>query len=276
MNTSVENFLKASTQRLNEVGVNSARLDCLILLEDATGKGRAWLLAHPEYSLPDSLITSLDKKITRRAAHIPLAYIRSQVEFYGRTFLVNEHVLVPRPESENIIQLLLALELPTAPSIVDVGTGSGALAITAKLELSQASVSATDIDQACLEMARQNATRLQAELSYFEMDLLAGMPQSPDVVLANLPYVPDELEINQAAKHEPELALFGGPDGLDLYRRMFAQIDSFGDDHTSRPLYIITESLPSQHLALAAIAKEKGYDLRTVAEFIQVFAKATS
>ncbi len=268
----VDTWLATATQRLTASGIASARLDCLLLLEDEVGKDRSWLLAYPEYELTDSHSTKLNTKVAQRETHFPLAYIRGRSEFYGQTFYVDEQVLEPRPESEAIISLLENLPLSSQPLIVDVGTGSGALAISAKLTLPQAKVMATDIDAACLRVASRNATSLQAEISFVETDLLASLPlpEPIEVILANLPYVPDSFEINLAAGHEPQLAIFGGIDGLDLYRRMFIQIQAL----PTKPRFIITESLPPQHETLLTIAKEKGYGLHTVTDFIQVFEAA--
>lgn len=284
----VDDWIKSNARALLAAGIDSARLDCLILLEDATTKDRSWLLAHPEHRLAADLVDSLDKKIKQRAEHKPLAYIRGYVEFYGRQFAVNEHVLVPRPESESIIELFKGLErfeglkeLPGEPVIVDIGTGSGALAISAKLELPQAVVIATDIDANCLAVARQNALALGAEVMFVEADLLrlktgeklptgGNMLPPADIILANLPYVPDDYDINLAAAREPSLALFGGPDGLDLYRRLFLQL--LDQQLQQRPNHILTEALPSQHKLLASTAQSYGYGLRAQVGYIQLFA----
>lgn len=260
-----EDYVRQATARLTKDGIASARLDSLILLEDATGKDRAWLLAHPEFVLPDHIIDELNNKITRRSQHVPLAYIRGRSEFFGRTFYVDERVLEPRPETETMVELLLALPLPKQPVIVDIGTGSGALAITAKLELPQADVYGIDIDPNCLEVASRNSQTLSAKVRFLQADLLAGdnLPAPIDIVLANLPYVPDDFHINLAAGHEPRLAIFGGPDGLELYRRLF--------DGLAAP-YVLAEALPPQHEALATIAAKAGYEQVSQQDFIQVFA----
>ena len=271
-----DDWLSVHTRQLSEAGVSSARLDCLILLEGITGKDRAWLLAHPEYTLSDTNIAALQGKVARRAQHTPLAYIRNQTEFYGRTLYVDERVLEPRPESETIVTLLKGLDLPDHPVIIDVGTGSGALAITAKLELPHAEVYATDIDSGCLEVAAKNADALKASVIFTEADLLtpvhgATTLPAPDVILANLPYVPDNFTINQAAMNEPHLAIFGGPDGLDLYRRLFAQLGSV----TIKPqlLFVLAEALPPQHASLADIATTADLHQLLEEDFIQVFAR---
>jgi release factor glutamine methyltransferase len=260
-----EDYLRQATERLAQAGISSARLDSLILIEDATGKDRAWLLAHPEFVLSDLIIDELNNKITRRSQHVPLAYIRGRSEFFGRTFYVDERVLEPRPETETMVELLLTLPLPKQYVVVDVGTGSGALAITAKLEVPQADVYGIDIDPGCLEVTSHNSQTLNAKVRLLQADLLASdsLPEHIDAILANLPYVPDDFHINLAAGHEPRLAIFGGPDGLELYRRLFDGLAAS---------YVLTEALPPQHEALADIAAKAGYKQIQEQDFIQVFA----
>ncbi|HEY4160947.1 MAG TPA: HemK/PrmC family methyltransferase [Candidatus Saccharimonadales bacterium] len=271
-------WLSNATERLQEAGITTARLDCLVLLEDATGKNRAWLLAHPEFELPAALATILDARAYRRAQHVPLAYIRGHAEFYGREFAVNEHTLVPRPETEAMIELLhdvFAYKQPPPDGtlLADIGTGSGAIAITVKLEFPGSEVTAIDIDEKCLEAARRNAQKLQAGVTFLHGSLLkplAGFGSRHTILLCNLPYVPDNFQINTAATHEPRHALFGGTDGLDLYREMFGQIDTL----QAKPLYILTEALPPQHEVLAEIAHNAGYILRQTNDFIQLFSRS--
>ena len=262
----VSDWLKQAQTSLESAGIATARLDCLVLLEDELGKDRAWLLSHPEHELQGSEIENLNTKIVQRAQHIPLAYIRGHAEFYGREFAVNAHTLVPRPETETIIELLKTLDLPAGAHVLDIGTGSGCIAITAALELPNAQVSACDIDRNCLKVGTQNAERPGARVAFFENNLLQrAEPQ--DILLANLPYVPDNFQINTAATHEPRHALFGGPDGLDLYRTLFVQITA----STWKPQYILAESLPPQHETLAEIAKATGFHLQKTEDFIQLF-----
>lgn len=264
-----DTWLQATSLKLHQVGITSARLDALILLEDAIGKDRAWILAHPEHQLSEDILDALHKNIMRRLLHEPLAYIRGKSEFYGREFFVDQHVLEPRPETETMIDLLKSLTLPERPVIVDVGTGSGALAISAQLELPHASVLAVDIDSNCLDIAWRNAGKLDASIVVKPSDLLTAVDQPVHVILANLPYVPDDLDINLAAGHEPRLAIFGGADGLDLYRRMFEQLSAWPLEH--KPQYILSEALPSQHQQLATIAQDHNYAEQQRQDFIQLF-----
>ncbi len=262
----LNDWLKSTTKQLEKAGIGTARLDSLVLLEDALGKDRAYLLAHPETELTEVQFEKLEKQIEKRKKHIPLAQIRGKTEFYGREFIINEHVLEPRPESETMIDLLLELKPAKGSVIVDAGTGSGALGITTKLELPEVKVTLIDIDPACLEIAKKNAQKHSVVVKILENDLLPNDDRI-DFVLANLPYVPENYQINQAAMNEPRLAIFGGEDGLDVYRHLFEQIS----DSEYSPLYLCCESLPFQHEALKALAEKAGYKQLKEADFIQVF-----
>lgn len=254
-------------QKLATAGISSARLDILILLEDMLHKDRAWVLAHPEYALNNLQARRLDRKIERRAAHVPLAYIRGFTEFYGRQFKVNRHVLEPRPESETMIELLLKLDLPAKPAIADIGTGNGAIGITASLEIPGSRVDLYEISSGALAVAKHNTHLHELHLHARKMNLLSRPLRPYDALLCNLPYVPDHWEINKAALAEPKIAIFGGPDGLDLYRKLFKQLERF----TWKPKYVLTESLPPQHENLATIAAAHGFIPHSFQDFIQIF-----
>jgi release factor glutamine methyltransferase len=263
-------WLRDATKRLEEAGIGTARLDSMVLLEDATGKDRSWLLAHPDFKLADT--AGLNNKVARRAQHEPLAYIRGKTEFYGREFLVNPHTLEPRPETETMVNLVKTLvKSREKPVIADIGTGSGCISVSVKLEIPGAELLATDIDVKCLETARENSRRLQADVAFLEGDLLTPLADKDiGIVLCNLPYVPDKYELNEAAKFEPRHAIFGGEDGLDLYRELFDQITQ----RKQKPRYVLTESLPFQHDTLAGIANAGGYSLRRTDDFIQLFVSS--
>lgn len=260
-------ILENGERRLGHAGISSARLDVLILLEDALHKDRAWILAHPEHEVSDGIARRLERKVEKRARHAPLAYIRGHTEFYGRIFKVNRHVLEPRPESETMIELLKRLSLPPKPAIADVGTGNGAIGITTALELPGSTVDLYDISAGAIAVAKHNVHLHELRLHVRKMNLI-GRPLRPyDVVLANLPYVPDHWQINEAAMAEPKIAIFGGPDGLDVYRKLLIQLQRF----TWQPKYVLTEALPPQHSQLAAIAALHGFQLNKADDFIQVF-----
>lgn len=265
----VGDFLARATIELANADIATARLDCLVLLEDALGLDRATLLAHPERSLSAAQATALDKKCTQRKNHVPLAYIRHKAYFYGRTFYVNQRVLVPRPESEAMIDLLKACQLPPQPLIADIGTGSGCLGITTVLEIPHARLHAYDIDEGALAIAKQNARTHKVHAQFYHGNLLATHGGPYDAILANLPYVPENYPINKAAGHEPQLALFAGDDGLDLYRIFWKQVAAL------QPMYVITESLTEQHAPLRALAEQAHYVQREHNGLAQLFIVKT-
>lgn len=268
-------WLQDAQNQLKQAGIKTARLDCLVLLEYATQQNRAYLLAHPEYTPTAMQYRWLSTAVTKRTEHIPIAYITGKAEFYGRTFLVNEHTLVPRPETETLVEAALqaAANLPTGQPIrfIDIGTGSGAIATTLKLERSDAEVIATDIDQKCLTIAQHTAEHFCADITWKQGNLLEPIlelsAEATTILCCNLPYVPDDYEINRAAQAEPRLAIFAGPDGLGAYRSLFMQLAQCN----WQPVYIITESLPQQHTTLAHVADNHGFSLSKIQDFIQVF-----
>src|SRR5437868_623002 len=152
----VDQWLRLATKKLHAAGIGSARLDALILLEDELGIDRSRILATTETEISKTKQKRLDAKLKRRQKHLPLAYIRGHTEFYGRKFLVNRHTLEPRPESETMIDVLLMLPLLKDYIYADVGTGTGALGITAALELNSKKVDLYDIDANALAVAKHN------------------------------------------------------------------------------------------------------------------------
>jgi release factor glutamine methyltransferase len=264
----IQAWLLAATQQLEAAGIGTARLDALVLLEDAMGVNRAMLLARPEQSVPHQIENVLIGRLKLRSEHIPLAYIRGKTEFYGRQFIISSAVLEPRPESETMIELLLKrTDLPRKLRIADVGTGSGALGITAEIAFPNASVDLLDIDSGALDVAKRNVIKFTSGAHVIQSDLLRDTKGDYDVLLCNLPYVPDDHRINEAAMHEPALAIFGGADGLDLYRKLFLQLQKVEKE----PLLILTESLPPQHEALKQLAEAQGYIQDAEDDFIQAF-----
>lgn len=269
----LQTFLKDATKNLAAAGIATARLDCLVLLEDVLHTDRTQLLAHDDQVLTDEQIRSLDAAIERRSKHEPLAYIRGKSEFFGRVFSVTSETLEPRPETETLVSMFLEwhkLSKQNRLKVVDVGTGTGAIAITIKLEQASCIVSATELNPKTLAIAKQNAQTLKADVSFFLGDLIEPITLSdePTVLLCNLPYVPNSHTINQAAMQEPAMAIFGGADGLDLYRKLFVQVDKL----ETKPIAIFTEALPFQHHGLATIARQHGYIQDRRDDFIQQFS----
>jgi release factor glutamine methyltransferase len=234
----------------------SAALDAQLLLAHVTGLARTTILAYPERPLAPEDAERYAALVTRRVAREPVAYLTGHREFMGLDFLTDVRALIPRPETELLVEAALAevrarLAAPTSPApvVADIGTGSGAIAVAlARLEPRLATVYATDVSADALSLARENAQRMGVaeRIRFLEGDLLLPLPEPVDVVLANLPYVaprdapslPDDVR-----RYEPSLALYGDDDGLGHLRGLFAQ-------------------LPGRLAPGAAILLEFGYDQR--------------
>ena len=193
-----------------------------LLLAAATGFSEASVLAHPERELAEETSTLFRAMVTRRAAGEPVAYILGRKEFYGLELTVNPAVLVPRPETELLVDLALARK---PASVLDVGTGSGALAVTLRLETGAATW-ATDISPAAASVAIENARGLGAEVRVVVCDLMAAIRSATmDLIVSNPPYVPaaDEHGLQREVRDwEPHVALFAGETGFELYERIVA------------------------------------------------------
>ncbi|WP_026695982.1 peptide chain release factor N(5)-glutamine methyltransferase [Peribacillus kribbensis] len=196
---------------------------------------RSTLLASLQMELPSEVKEEFISACEAHAEGMPVQYIIGSEEFYGRTFLVNEEVLIPRPETEELVYHALnkiAEHFPGGADLqlADIGTGSGAIAISMKLENPAIQVLASDIAEGSLEVARHNAVRLGAEVSFLKGDLLMPFIQASkrlDIVLSNPPYIPegDRAEMSEVVtEHEPDRALFAGEDGLDFYRAFMEQL----------------------------------------------------
>ncbi len=225
---------------------HEARLQAELLLAHALEISRTMMLARLDETITPDVAAQYAANVARRAQNEPLAYILGHQEFYRLDFLVDRRVLIPRHETETLVELALnAARHIAAPTIVDVGTGSGALALTLAHHLPDARVFALDISRDALDVARMNAKRLNldARVEFIESDLLERFAGSFDVLVANLPYIPrerfDQLP-REVRAFEPRRALDGGPDGLDVFRRLLAQLESHALRH-ARAFFEISE-----------------------------------
>lgn len=190
-----------------------------------TGSSRAELMTHPERELTQRQQEHYQAAIVRRARHEPVQHILGTQDFYGRSFIVNRLVLIPRPETEHLVEAVLAIR-PAPRYVLDIGTGSGILAITLALELPDAALTATDISPAALAVAQQNARVLNAErVRFVQSDLFEGLREERfDCIVSNPPYVAtDEVLEPQVREYEPATALYAGEDGLAIYRRLIPE-----------------------------------------------------
>jgi release factor glutamine methyltransferase len=238
----------------------TALLDAQVLLAHITGRDRTWLLTHPELSLSPEQEKALEAAIQKLQSGTPLPYVLGHWEFFGLDFMVTPDVLIPRPETELLIETALA-ETRTHPklypSFLDVGTGSGIIPVTLATYVPHAEIVATDISIAALEVARANAEKhgVSARIRFVEADLIpVGLqPFTFDLITANLPYIPTEtLKKLEVFGKEPTLALDGGPDGLDLIRRLLALLMA----NTAPGGCILLEIEATQGLAVKELARE--------------------
>jgi release factor glutamine methyltransferase len=227
----VGDVLRAATAWLRGSGVDDARLTAELLLANALGLNRAGLLARSRDQMPESVRDSFDDLMHRAAAGEPVAYIVGEREFYGLAFAVRPGVLIPRPETELLVEHVLAFAKDgnRVDTIVDVGTGSGAIAIALAVNLPTARVLAIDRSLKALKVAEENVRRhaVEARVELLLGDLLSGLGGEHDVVVANPPYVPTEQIATlqrQVREWEPRIALDGGVDGLDPHRRLLTQL----------------------------------------------------
>jgi release factor glutamine methyltransferase len=213
--------LAQARARLLEAGVSpaDAAIDVDVYARAILGWDKATLLANQRDAAPAALEPRFSEWIERRERREPTAYILQGREFWGREFLVTPAVLVPRPETEFIVEESLPrMQGTRAPRIADIGTGSGILAVTLASELPASTVVATDLSGAALDVARENARRfgVDARIAFVETSYLEGVEGRFDLIVANPPYVKDgdQRALSRDVRHEPDVALFGGPDGL--------------------------------------------------------------
>ena len=270
--------INEGASRLERAGVDAARRTAGVLLGDLLGVGRTHLLTHSEQPIGDEAYESFLRMIARRAAGEPLQHITGHQEFYKLDFLVTPAVLIPRPETEFLVERVLALVRDnslTSPLIVDAGTGSGCIAVTLAVELPDARVIATDISGAALAVARLNAERhgVSSRVAFYEGDLLAPLAalrvkNQVDILASNPPYVAasrPELVQREVRAYEPHAALFGGDDGLVFYRRLLAE----GFDYVRPDGHLVCEIGYSQLDAITEMVAASRWQLSDVTHDLQ-------
>lgn len=256
-------WLQEASAELQSAGIPSARLDAELILAHTLQHPRTYLHAHGDEQLTARQAEIANARLHLRTERTPLAYIIGHKEFYGHQFKVTPSTLIPRPESEVMIDLLLEADrqthLPLHPvrRLVDVGTGSGCLGISAKLALPDLQVTLLDISRHALAVAEDNARRLKADVICLQSNLLAQYPFKAHYVLANLPYVDPAWERSQETNYEPDLALFAERGGLALIERLLDELP----DHLTSTGHVFFEADQRQHTAIIDLSKSHGFAL---------------
>jgi release factor glutamine methyltransferase len=218
---SVRETLGRASAVLSAAGCETPRLDGELLLGFVLGGDRAELVLRSREPVEASALARFEALIARRAAREPVAYITGIREFRRLSLAVDRRVLIPRPETELLVEV--GLSLPSRARVADVGTGSGAVALALKDERPDLKVVGIDVSSDALAVARENATRLGLDVSFVQSDLLTG--DRYDAVVANLPYVARAAELPpEVSVYEPAVAVYGGEDGLDVMRRLIAML----------------------------------------------------
>lgn len=265
---SIQDILTSGTAYLEARGIESARHSMQSLMVHVLGCNRTWLYLHYEDPLPEEKLVPLRELLKRRGKGEPLQHLLGSTEFFRREFRTDSRALIPRPETEELVELALQM----APRrlgmrVLDMGCGSGIIGITLALELAkqQPEVVMADISEAALSLALENATALGARVKTYRSDLFAawdtpteGAVQPPDrfnLVLANLPYVPEGEAVSAEVQHDPATALYGGADGLDIVRRFVK--DAL--PHLDSRALVMLEVGHDQGETTRAIMEELGY-----------------
>ena len=227
------------------------------------GTDRSWLVAHDDELVNEPQQAKLTKMLKKRQSGMPLAYILGEKEFYGRKFEVTPDVLIPRPETEVLIELIKDLPLNMQPNFLEIGTGSGCIAVTLALEFPQSYVLATDISVPALDVAYRNNLIHEGRVEFLQSNLLRNVAPDEgrfDVLVANLPYVDPSWEFLQPKTlvYEPDQALYVRAEGgLALYRRLFRELKLRQGKDGFAVNYVVVEADPCQHQNLIKIAEQQ-------------------
>ena len=224
---SVLEVVRATTEYFTKHGVENPRLNAEHLVAHVLGKKRLDIYLEFDRPLGERDLEPLRELLRKRGLGVPLQHLMGTVEFHGRVFKIDARALIPRPETELLMELLLREPLTPEPVILDVGTGSGVIALTMAGELPAARVTAVDLSQEALSLARENAARLDltSRVEFFQSDLLSGVEGAFDLIIANLPYISrrDLATLSREVQHDPASALDGGESGTELIDRLIEQ-----------------------------------------------------
>lgn len=275
--TTINNWLKLAKNKLKEAQISSYSLDSELILCNILKVDRTTILAYPKRKLTKQNIFHANHFLKRRLQHEPLAYILGFKEFYGRNFKVNSSVLVPRPETEEIIEQLKNNLVNNNEALLDIGTGSGILAVTIAKEFQNKNIKAyaSDISKDALVVAKDNATMHNANISFIKSNLLENIEQNilneVTILVTNLPYV-NKNWINQKEPnelhYEPQIALYSEKEGLELIEKLLNTTNKIPNLK-----YLILEADPEQFCKIEKIAQENNLKKMVQKNYTIVFKK---
>lgn len=260
---SIEAWLKNAKEILKNANIDTPRLDSELILTKILKKEKIWLLTHVKEPLAQNQITKANNLLARRKNHEPMAYILGCQEFYKRNFIVNSNVLIPRPETELLIKYCIK-NIKEDSTVLDIGTGSGCIAITIKLEKPLCKLSAYDISKQALKVAEQNANNLNAEVNFKIADAKNLPEKKFDWIVANLPYVSSNWNTSKSTKFEPDTALYAKNSGLELIVAVLKQSKQI----LNKNGVILLEADPRQHREINDFAKNSGLKLIVDQDFL--------
>ncbi|MDO5472271.1 MAG: peptide chain release factor N(5)-glutamine methyltransferase [Akkermansia sp.] len=265
----IQDILSTGTAYLEARGIEAARHSMQSLLVHVLGKNKTWLYLHYDDPLNEEQLAPLRELLRERGKGVPLQHLLGSSEFYRREFKTDSRALIPRPETEELVEFALNMvEHKIGMKVLDMGCGSGIIGITLALELlaHRPEVVMADISEDALSLTLENATSLGAKVKTYRSDLFSAWQQQEEnavippsgfnLVLANLPYVPDHEQLAPEVLHDPATALYGGPDGLDVVRRFLAELRL----HLAPDGLVMLEVGHDQGAATCAMMQELGYE----------------
>lgn len=264
----IQDILTSGTAYLEARGIDAPRHSMQSLLVHVLGCSKTWLYLHHEDPLSEEKLAPLRELLRERGKGVPLQHLLGTTEFYRREFRTDARALIPRPETEELVEMALHTVKPKpGMRVLDMGCGSGIIGITLALELAKhkPEVVMADVSEPALALTLENATALGAKVRTYRSDLFeawTGKDDNPvippadfDLVLANLPYVPDGEQVSAEVSHDPATALYGGPDGLDIVRRFLKEARPY----LTEGCLVMLEVGHDQGHATAGIMQELGY-----------------
>ena len=261
----IKDILIKANSILKENNIDDANLKVKILLSDLLGKNKEYLMIHDDEAIDAGLSNIFFEKIERLKNHEPLQYVINKQEFMGFDFYVDKNVLIPQPDTENLVEEIILLteslrkNEKTELRILDMCTGSGAIAISISKLIRNCLVYASDISQEALKIAEENSSRNQANVLFFESDLFEKISElyKFDIIVSNPPYIESDTinTLSEEVKKEPILALDGGEDGLDFYRKIVRDARKYLNPNG----YLAFEIGYNQRIEVEKILEENGY-----------------